>query len=170
MRQKNGNVNKLPRPTDMKSILRRLRSLIFLAATGVTCCCAHAQFAKPIDAVKYRQSVFIIMNTHTQRIGAAMKGEAPFDKTNIEAQAAIIEMLSKQLSMSFPSDSNMAPSKAKPEVWQDAVAFKKKMDEFQAAAAKLSLAARSSDMVAIKSSFNGMAQSCKACHEDFRNR
>lgn len=99
-----------------------------------------------------------------------MKGEAPFDKASIETQAAVIEMLSRQLNASFPPDSNMAPSKAKPEVWQEAAAFKKKMDDFQAAAAKLSIAARSSDMAAIKSSFNGMAQSCKACHEDFRNR
>jgi len=38
---------------------------------------AAAQFARPDDAIKYRQSVMSVMNTHLGRIGAVVLGKAP---------------------------------------------------------------------------------------------
>lgn len=144
--------------------------LVFAVVLCSLSMAAHAQFQKTSDAIKYRQSIFNVLNVHTQRIGSVVKGEAPFDKAGIETNAAVIELLSKQLTHAFPAGSDGAPSKAKPEVWQDPGQFKQKMEDFQNAAVKLSAAARSSDMGVIKSSFNAVTQSCKACHEGFRNR
>ncbi len=147
-----------------------VRRMTLIAAMSCLSMAAHAQFQKTGDAIKYRQSVFNVLNVHTQRIGAVVKGDAPFDKASMETNAAVIELLSRQLAHAFPAGSDGSPSKAKPEVWQDPAQFKQKMDEFVSAAAKLSAATKSSDMSAIKSSFNAITQSCKACHEGFRNR
>ena len=46
-------------------------SLVILAAAGVLATLpAAAQFAKPEDAVKYRQSALTVMGTHFGRVGA----------------------------------------------------------------------------------------------------
>lgn len=131
---------------------------------------AHAQFTRLNDAVKYRQAAFQVLGTHAQRAGAMAKGEVPFDKPAAEANAALIELLSRQLAHAFPPGSDMAPAKTKPEVWQDAAQFKIQFEQFQSAASRLSLAARSSDANAFKTAFNAMAQTCKACHDSYRNR
>lgn len=131
---------------------------------------AQAQFVRLNDAVKYRQAAFQVLSTHVQRAGAMAKGEIPFDKPAAETNAALIEMLSRQLATAFPPGSDMAPSKAKPEVWQEVAQFKTHGDQWQGAAAKLSSAARSGDANAFKTAFNALAQTCKSCHDSYRNR
>ena len=40
---------------------------------------ASAQFAKPEDAIKYRQSALTVMANHFGRIGAMVNGRVPFE-------------------------------------------------------------------------------------------
>ena len=54
-------------------------SLALAAAVGVVAMPASAQFAKPEDAVKYRQSAPAVMGAHFSRIGAMANGRVPFD-------------------------------------------------------------------------------------------
>lgn len=131
---------------------------------------AQAQFARLNDAVNYRQAGFHVLSTQVQRAGAMAKGSVAFDKAAAEANAALIELLSRQLASAFPAGSDMAPSKAKPELWQEAGQFKTHSDQWQSAAAKLSGAARSGDAHAFKTAFNALTQTCKACHDGYRNR
>lgn len=150
----------------MRSSLPTLLMTVLLALPWS----AQAQFARLNDAVKYRQAGFHVLSTHVQRAGAMAKGDVAFDKAAAEANAALIELLSRQLAGAFPPGSDMAPSKAKPEVWQDAAQFRTHSDQWQGAAAKLSSAARSGDANAFKTAFNALAQTCKACHDGYRNR
>lgn len=131
---------------------------------------AQAAFSRPADAIKYRQAAFQVMSFHSQRIGSMAKGERPFDKATSNQDAAIIEMMATQLETAFPPGSDAAPSKAKPEVWQDAAPFRQKMNELKSSTRKLSEATRSGDLNNIRAAFNQTAQSCKSCHEGFRNR
>ena len=57
---------------------------------------AHAAegFAKPKEAIEYRDGVFNIMNTHMKRLGAMAKGDVPFDATKAQASAQLIAQLS----------------------------------------------------------------------------
>jgi cytochrome c556 len=131
---------------------------------------AQAQFARLHDAVKYRQAAFQVMGTHVQRLSAMAKGDVPFDKGVAEANSAIVELLSKQLVVAFPPGSDMAPSKTKPEVWQDVAGFRTHGDQLQSTSSKLTAVARSGDANAFKTAFNAMTQTCKACHDGYRNR
>ena len=131
---------------------------------------AQSSFSRPADAIKYRQSAFQVMSFHSQRIGAMSKGDRPFDKQIAIQDAAVIELLATQMESAFPPGTESAPSRAKPEVWQDAGQFKQKMDEFKSTARKLSEASKTGDLNNIKAAFGQTAQSCKSCHEGFRNR
>lgn len=150
-------------------------TLLAVALAATTALPGHvlaqqAQFTRLNDAVKYRQAAFQVMGTHVQRLGAMAKGDAPFDKANAEANAAIVELLSRQLSGAFPPGSDMAPSKAKPEIWQEAAQFKTHQDQLQSSSSKLAGAARVGDLAAFKAAFNALSQTCKACHDGYRNR
>jgi len=143
---------------------------IALAALAAIPFSAQAQFAKAEDAVKYRQSSLSVMATHFSRIGAVVKGEKPYDKTAVEADAAIVEMMAKLPWSAFPAGSNVANSKAKPEIWSEQDKFKAAADKTQAEVSKLSAAAKAGDLNAIKTAFGAVGQSCKACHDNFRNK
>lgn len=131
---------------------------------------AQAQFAKVEDAVKYRQSAFSVMSTHMGRIGAVVKGNKPYDKAAVEADAAVIEMMAKLPWTAFPAGSNLPNSKAKADIWSDQDKFRAGADKLQQETAKLSTAAKSGDLNAIKAAFGAVGQSCKSCHDSFRNR
>ena len=55
---------------------------------------AQAPFAKPEDAIKYRQSALFVMGQHFGRIGAVVKGERPYNKDEVVKNAAIAEQMS----------------------------------------------------------------------------
>lgn len=134
---------------------------------------SHAQtlnFSRPADAVKYRQGLFTVTAAHTQKLGAMAKGEIPFDKQTAEQQAVLIELLAKQLHSAFPTGSDIAPSKAKPDIWQDQAGFKSKSDDLVQTTGKLVSASKSGDLAAFKAAFSNMSQSCKACHDGYRHR
>ncbi|HEY4540776.1 MAG TPA: cytochrome c [Noviherbaspirillum sp.] len=130
---------------------------------------AQAQFAKVEDAIDYRQSAFSVMAAHMGRVGAVVKGERPYDKAAVEADVAVIEMMSKLPWHAFVPGSE-ANSKAKPEVWQQPDKFRAAADKLQAEVQKLSAAARSGDQGQLRTAFGAVGQSCKACHDNFRNR
>jgi cytochrome c556 len=143
-------------------------SAISLAALMCASLSAHAQFAKAEDAVEYRQASLSVLGTHFKRIGAVVKGEQTYDKAAVENDAAIVEMLSKLPWTAFPAGSTTADSKAKPEIWKDADKFKSAADKMQAEVVKLSAAAKSGDLAAIKTAYASTGKTCKACHEDFK--
>ena len=57
--------------------MKALAALVLAASAAVLATPASAQFAKPEDAIKYRQSVMSVMATHFGRLGAMANGKAP---------------------------------------------------------------------------------------------
>ena len=77
--------------------MKRLLSSLTISAAALACMCtalpAAAQFAKPEDAIKYRQSAFTVMATHFGRIGAVVQGKAPYDAKTTAENANIAMMM-----------------------------------------------------------------------------
>lgn len=144
-------------------------ALAFAAALAIPLT-SHAQFQNAEAAVKYRQGAFTVMGSHFGSIGAVVKGEKPYDKLSVEQDAAVIATLAKLPWHAFTPNSATPASKAKPEVWSEADKFKAGAEKLQAETAKLDSAARSGDLAAIKASFGATAQTCKSCHDNFRNK
>ena len=63
---------------------------------------ATAQFAKPDDAIKYRQSAFTVLTTHMGRLGAMARGDVPFDATAAQASARVVDVVSHLPWDAFP--------------------------------------------------------------------
>jgi len=139
------------------------------AAAGVLLAIpAQAQFAKPEDAVKYRQSAFTLMGNHMGRINAQLKSASP-NMQAIQSSAALVETLSKLPFEAFTPDSDLVPStKAKPEIWKDTAKVKELAEKMQAEVGKLAVTAKGSDAKAILAQFGEVGKACKACHDDYR--
>ncbi len=129
---------------------------------------AMAQFAKPEDAIKYRQSAFALMGAHMGRLAAVVKGEVPYNKEDVARNAAIISTLSGLPWQAFGPGTE--GGKAEPAIWKESAKFKSASDRMQAAVAELNTAAQSGNPENLKKALGATSQTCKACHDDFRKK
>lgn len=145
------------------SIKVLIPALAFTLATP-----AMAQFAKPEDAIKYRQSAFALMGAHMGRLAAVVKGEVPYNKEDVARNAAIISTLSSLPWQAFGPGTE--GGKAEPAIWKESAKFKTASDRMQAAVAELNTAAQSGNPENLKKALGATSQTCKACHDDFRKK
>jgi cytochrome c556 len=146
----------------------RLATAIFAASTLFAALPAAAQFAKAEDAIKYRQSAFIVMAAHFSRVGAMVSGKVPFDAKVAQDNFAVAESLAKLPYTAFGPGTE--GGKALPEVWSEAAKFKTATDKMHAEIGKLGVAMKTGNLDVIKAAFGPTAASCKACHDDFHKR
>lgn len=139
-----------------------------LIASALLAAPAHAQFAKPEDAVKYRQSAFALMGSHMTRISGQLKSGDP-DLRAIQSSAALVQRLAPLPFEAFTSGSDLVPStRARPELWKDTAKVKDLADRMQAEVAQLATVANSGEVKAIRAQLGAVGQSCKSCHDDYR--
>lgn len=149
----------------------KLQKLILTSAATVLAIgagSASAQFQKPEDAIKYRQSVFTVMANSFGKIGAVVKGEAPYNKDDVAKNAAIVATLSSLPWQAFGAGTE--GGKAQPGVWTDSAKFKTNSEKMQLAVADLNKAAQSGDLESVKKAFGAAGQTCKTCHDDFKKK
>jgi cytochrome c556 len=135
-----------------------------VAGTGL----AYAQFKKPEDAIKYRQSAFTVMANSFGKIAAVVKGEVPFNKDEVAKNAAVVAMISTLPWQAFSPGTE--GGNALPGVWSDNAKFKAAGEKMQLAVANLNTAAQSGDQEAIKKAFGAAGATCKGCHDDFKKK
>jgi cytochrome c556 len=154
----------------MKSVLSRLSLVAALAASVSLTLPAHAQFAKPEDAVKYRKGAFQVMGAHFSRIGAMAQGKVPFDAAMAKANADLVATMAALPFAAFPEGtSGTDKGTPKATVWTERAKFDEGAKQLQAAAAKLQAAAQAGGLDGVKAAFGDTAKTCKSCHDDFRN-
>lgn len=129
---------------------------------------ASAQFAKKEDAIKYRQSAFALMGNHMGRIAAVTKGEVPFNAADVQKSAALIATLSELPWSAFGPGTE--GGKANPAIWKESDKVKAGADRFMKAAADLNTAAKSGNLEQIKKAFGATGQTCKACHDSYKDK
>jgi len=150
----------------MKKPLMILVCIVFVAAALGG---AYAQFAKPQDAIKYRQSVMFLIGQHFGRMGAMVKEQIPFNQQVFDDNAMVVETLSR-----LPWEAMMAPgtdkgdTQIKAAVFEKQAEFKEDAQRFETQAAKLVSTAQSGDFAAVKTQFGEVAKRCKSCHDQFR--
>jgi cytochrome c556 len=147
------------------------RLIVATAATLATLVSlpAAAQFQKPEDAIRYRQSVMTVMANHLGRVGAMAQGRAPFDAKAAADNAAIVVTMSKLPWVAFGEGTDKgAPTRAKPEIWKDSAKVKDLAEKLQAETVKFEAAAKSGNLDTIKAAVGELGKVCKACHDDYR--
>lgn len=132
---------------------------------------ASAQFAKPEDAIKYRQSALFVMGQHFGRVGAMANGRVPFDAKVAAENAEIVAEMAKLPWAGFVAGSDKGGNtKAKPEIWTEQAKFKENNEKLVAETAKLAAAAKTGNLDAVKTAFTATAGTCKTCHDAYRNQ
>ena len=129
---------------------------------------AHAQFAKPEDAIKYRKSALSVMGTHFGRVAAMANGRIPFDAAAAASNAAIAETMSKLPYVAFGEGTDKGDTRAKPDIWKEPAKFKDAADKMQAEVIKVAAAAKSGNLETLKTAFGAAGGTCKGCHDSFR--
>jgi cytochrome c556 len=146
----------------------RLLTTALLLAVAVP---ASAQFSKPEDAIRYRQSAYVIMGNQMGRINAQLKSDKP-DVAAIQKAVGIVDFVSQLPGEGYVPGSDKGgtpPTKAKPEVFTDP-----KVREVGRAmrqeVTKLVEVSKTGDIAAIRTQFQATAKSCDNCHDNYRNK
>lgn len=129
---------------------------------------ASAQFAKPEDAMKYRQGALFVMQQNFARVAAMASGKAPFDAKVAAESAAVASYVGKLPWAAFTPDSDLGNTKAKVEVWSKRAKFDDLSKQLVTELDKLAVAAQSGNMDAIKTAVGATGKVCKSCHDDYR--
>jgi cytochrome c556 len=153
----------------MQTFLKFRPSLAVAALALVTALPASAQFQKPEQAIKYRQSVMALQGAHFGRLGAMANGRVPFDAAAAQANADLVLTLSKLPFAAFGEGTDKAaPTRAKPEIWTNRADFDAKAKTYQDEAVKLQAVAKTGNLEQIKAAFNAVGDTCKGCHDKYQ--
>jgi cytochrome c556 len=132
---------------------------------------AAAQFQKPEDAVKYRQSAMFVMANHFGRVGAMVQGRVPYDAATALANAEVAATMSRLPFAGFvDGTAGTVKGGAAPAVWSDRAKFDDNAKKMQEEMAKLLAAAKTNNLDNVKAAFGPVGQACKSCHDNFRNQ
>lgn len=149
--------------------MKTLACLLLSVTAAAFAVPAAAQFQKADDAIEYRQSALFVMGQHFGRLGAMANGKIPFDASAAQENADIVAAMAKLPWAAFgPGTDKGHDTKAKPEIWTEQAKFKEHADKMQTETVKLAAAAKTGDLDKIKTAFGNTAQTCKACHDNYR--
>jgi len=129
---------------------------------------ASAQFAKPEDAVKYRQGALFVMGQHFSRIAAMANGRVPYDAKAAVENAEVVAAMSKLPWAGFTASTDMLSPRANPEIWTEQAKFKQHNEKLVGETGKLLAAAKTNNLDTLKAAFSSTAATCKGCHDVYR--
>lgn len=120
-----------------------------------------------------RVTAFKKMMPDFSSMGKMVKGDQAFELEKFKTMAHSFDSLSQEPFKHFAQDAKTPDGRtqdgdALPSVWTQPQKFQQAQADFRAAVENLTRAADSGDITAIKSAYGQAAQSCKACHTDFR--
>ena len=115
--------------------------------------------------VKQRMDYFKESQKRLKSISKAIKAK---DYWDIEKNSAWLTQWGKEMTSLFPEDSLSPPTEASPLIWENFDDFSARAADFMQASRALTLHAEEEDYAAITAAFREVAQSCKACHSQYR--
>jgi cytochrome c556 len=119
--------------------------------------------------IEYRQSALYLLGWNIGPIAGMVKGEIPFDAKAVELRAMRLAQIAPMIAEGFPDDSQTgAPTKAKPEIWQNMDDFRSKATTLEQVTAKFAATARSGDPKLVAAGLAEVGNACKACHEKYK--
>lgn len=148
--------------------MKKLVSAAVLLTFAAVAVPASAQFARAEDAVKYRKAAFTLLGNHFGALGAMANGKMPYNAAVAAEAGDVVAVVAKLPWRAFADGTDKGDTRAKPEIWKEMPKFKEGSEKMQAEIAKLAAAAKTGNLDNLKAAFGPAAQSCKACHDQFR--
>ena len=149
--------------------MQRIRLVVSFALAAAAAAPASAQFARPEDAVKYRQGALYVLSQHFSRIGAMVNGRTPYDARAAVENAELVAALARLPATGFGAGTEHLSQKAKPEIWTEQRRFKEQSDKMVTESARLLAAAKTNNLDQLKAAYLATASTCKSCHDAYRN-
>ena len=151
-----------------KNVAPTLAALGIVAAFSLA---VYAQDVKPDRAIKYRQGIMQAQGWNLGVLGAMAKGDRPYDKALATRSATQLDQLVYMAWDGFtPGSDQGAPTKAKPEIWNEQAKFKQLQEAVQAETPKLVAAAKTGELSELRRAIGPVAKACDNCHDDFRSK
>jgi cytochrome c556 len=130
---------------------------------------AQGQPTKGEQALKYRKAVYQAIAWNFAPMGAMAQGKAPFDAKEFAMRAGRVAALTPMLAESYsPETKGVDGSKAKPGLWSNRTDFDAKMKDLVDRSATLATVAKGGDEARTKTAFFDTANTCKACHDEYK--
>ena len=129
---------------------------------------AQAQ-VKPFEAIEYRKGIFKAVKWHFGPLGDMVKGKTEFNADEFSRRADLLAALSRMPGEAFLPGTYASKTSALPSIETNRAEFDQVMTSFQNNTAALATAAQSGDLNDIRPAFMKVAQTCKACHDKFRD-
>ena len=163
----------------MRALDHPLRLSLLLAATGLVGCGngadGPAAGAAAVDeespeyrAYDFRHGLMTVIGNRAGILRGMTTGDVPVDNDRFVKAATDMATLSTMVAEAFPAGSDVAGSRALPDVWTNAADFDAKVQDFQAAAMALADTAEAGGFAAAQGSVDALAQTCGACHRPYR--
>ena len=143
-------------------------SFAIAAAAAATSMPAAAQFAKPEDAVKYRQGTLIVLAQHFSRIGAMARGRTPYDPKVAIENAEVVAAMARLPWPAFGKETEKISSGVKTETWSEPARWREQHEKLVTESVKLVAAAKTQNLDNLKTAFASTAGTCKSCHDAYR--
>ena len=147
---------------------RPLRFAALAATAAFFSLPAAAQFAKPEDAIKYRQSVMFIQGQTLGRIFAMANGRVPFDAKVVADSANVLDTIDKLPFAAFIDGTDKGNTRAKPEIWTERAKFDAAAQKMQDEVSKLVAAAKTGNQDQVRAAAGAVGGACKACHDAYQ--
>jgi cytochrome c556 len=135
----------------------------------LSACGDAAKDTHPKQLVSQRLAIFKKFTKTLEPMGLVARDRKDFVKSEFMASALALQELSTQPWALFSADGNYPPTRAKPEVWSKAEAFKQAQDSYLSAVNQLVKVSDGVDMDALRSAVDAVQKNCKSCHETFRS-
>tara|TARA_B100001250_G_scaffold127883_1_gene108849 strand:- start:17 stop:466 length:450 start_codon:yes stop_codon:yes gene_type:complete len=148
---------------NIKKLFICINLILFLNIFSFTQLYAH-EGAKGI--IKERMDKFKMSKSLMKKINKGLQND---NFIIIEKSAQTLLDWSKQMSNYFPEGSDTPPSEASSDIWLDPDGFKIAIKNFELASLELITQSQSENFDMTVNSFRNLAQTCKGCHQKFRN-
>ena len=147
-----------------------LRTLgVVVTAVALLAACGEPEDTRPGQPVKTRQEAFKALLRAYEPMTKMVK-EDRYDPEEFVAMTAVLMARRDAPWSHFGPDTNYPPSKAKPRVWQETAAFEQAKNDFLVATDALNAAAQSRDKTRVEEVYGRVYDTCKSCHDNFRER
>lgn len=136
----------------------------------VMACSDAAKDTHPQQLVSKRQALFKDFTRTLEPMGQVARDRKPYNPREFHASALELQRLSSLPWVYFTADGNYPSIRAKADVWQKPTEFKTAQQNYLAQVDKLVVVAQAGELDAIRPVVDEVQKSCKACHDQFRNR
>ena len=153
----------------------QIKKLVFVAVALGIAAGASAQ-VKPEDQIKFRKAGYAFMSWNMGKIKAqVIDNPGSFNKDQVAAAASLVAATANSgMGALFApgTDKEVAGEKTrvKPEFFEQPDKVKELAMNFIKEANELAKVAATGDAAAVKAQFGKTGGSCKACHDEFRNK